>query len=291
MSLSAIPQIPASAKGYSLRANVNCAIAAATIGGVVLPLLLMQAFLDGMPPKGEVARELSSTLGKGTSEVPLFGGIFQVPLPVTPAVFQFNDPRSGFELIKALALQNQLPSPYKTDIVVYDVPDQGTLKVTAWHQDDPRGEQAHNHPWADENGDSFISYIVRGGYTETIVNPDGTETVRELRAGDINVARYDQFHKVSNILSGTLTVLMCAPRAVVAPGNEAWGYLVFKDVDGTPLTTGVMVGMNDPRVKDTTFVARAAVQNSGPLRGALMKMPAPVTGAQLVANGAAVVEG
>lgn len=288
MSLAARPIVPASAAGYSLRVNVEAALAKATVDGVVQPLLLMDAFLAGMPPAGD-ARELSSSLGKGATEVPLFGSIFNVPFPITPVAFEFDGPRSGYELLKALAVNAQLPSPYKTDIVAYDQPNQGTLKVTAWHGDDPRGEKAHNHPWADEEGLSFISYIVRGGYTERNVAIDGTVTEKTYRAGDLNYARYDEFHTVGQILPGTLTILMCAPRAVVAPGFEPWGYLVFEDIDGTRLETGVLVGMNDPRVKDTTFVQRAAVQNVG-LRAPLAKAPAPVTGAALIEGGATPVK-
>ena len=46
--------------------------------------------------------------------------------------------------------------------------------------------------------------------------------------------------------------------------------------------------MSDPRVRDGSFVQRAAVQNVG-LRAALAKSPPPVTGAELVAHGAAPI--
>lgn len=290
MSLLAAPVVPASAQSYSLEANVRNAIALATVDGAVQPLLLMHFFIQGMPAKGDgPERELSSQLGKGATSVPLFGSTFNVPFPITPVAFEVEGVKSSFELVKALAAEGQLASPYKTDTVVFDQADQGTLKVTNWHGDDPRGETAHNHPWADKDGLSFISYIVRGGYTETITAADGTQTVREYRAGDINIARYAEFHTVGNILPGTLTILMCAPRAVVPEGYQPWGYLVFKDEAGNKLDTGVLVGMNDPRVKDTTFIARAAVQNV-PLRAPLVKMPAPVTGADVVASGGKVVK-
>lgn len=284
MSLASTAIIPPSAAGYSLTANVNRALTLATVNGAVQPLLLMHFFIQGMPARGTVARELSSALGKGTTEVPLFGSVFNVPLPIDPVAIEFDGPKSGYEVIKALAVAGQLPSPYKTDTVVFDQADQGTLKVTAWHQDDPRGEIAHNHPWSDETGVSFVSYIVRGGYTETRTNVDGTTVTRTYVAGDLNTSRYDEFHTVSDILPGTLTILMCAPRAVVAEGNQPWGYLVFKDAAGAPTATGALVGLNDPRVADRSFVVRAAVQNPG-LRVPLCKMPAPVTGAALVANG------
>lgn len=287
--LSATPIIPASAANYSLRENVERALALATVDGVVQPLLLAHYFIGGMPAPGAVARELSSSLGKGATEVPLFGSVFNVPMPVDPVVFEIDGPRSGYELIKALAAHGQLPSPYKTDSVVFDNADQGTLKITLWHKDDPRGETPHNHPWADKDGLSFISYIVRGGYTETRTNVDGTTETVTYVAGQTNTARYDEFHTVSNIQPGTLTILMCAPRAVVAPGNEPWGYITFKDLDGTPLPTGVLVGMNDPRVKDAAFIAKAAVQNPG-LRVPLVKMPAPVTGQALIDGGATPVK-
>jgi len=265
MSLAAVPIIPESAKGYSLRRNVLAALSQATEAvwseegdptTTVHPMLLMHHFLQGMPAAGENARELSSSLGQGSTESPLFDKVFQVPLPIEEQNFAFDAEQSTYELLKALDAAGNLPSPYKTDIVVFDNADMGTLKITKWHQDDPRGEVPHNHPWADEEGVSFISYIVRGGYTETITNTDGTTTTREYRAGDRNVAMYADFHTVGNILPGTLTILMCAPRAVVETKGEEWGYLIFDDNGKAE-----RVGMKDPRVADQSFLHRAAVLN------------------------------
>lgn len=289
-AVAATPIIPESAKDYSLSANVQAALSEASEVVyreglapeiVVHPLLLCHFFLEGMPAPGEAARELSSALGMGSTESPLFDKVFEVPLPINEGEFGFSASASideleaaiaaareagsetaeitvngtGKGLATALNVNNALPSPYKTDIVVFDHADMGTLKITKWHQDDPRGENPHNHPWADADGMSFISYIVRGGYTETITALDGTTTSRDYRAGDLNYARYASFHTVGNILPGTLTVLMCAPRAVVETKGEEWGYLLFED--GQP----VRVGMNDSRVKDNSFLSRAAVLN------------------------------
>ena len=273
MSLAAVPVIPDSAKGYSVVNNVLNALAEASetvysIDGpprvIVHPLLLCHYFLTGMPTPGDTKRELSSSTGRGTFESPLFDKVFQVPLPIDEESFRFEAEASTNEILKILAKSNQLANPYKTDIVVFDNPDMGTLKITRWHEDDPRGETPHNHPWADENGVSFVSYIVRGGYDETITNLDGTTETRTYRAGDRNVARYAEFHTVSNIQPGTLTVLMCAPRAVLADADQQpWGYIVFEDTEGNPLDRAELVGMNDPRTRDATFLQRAAVLNAG----------------------------
>lgn len=271
MSLAATPVIPNSAKVYSLKANVLEALSLAskttyTVEGppvtTVHPLLLCHHFLQGMPEPGSEARELDTTMGRGKTDSPLFDKVFHVPLPVPQgASFDLPEDATTTDLLRALEAQEQLASPYKTDIIVYDQADQGTLKITKWHADDPRGETPHNHPWADEEGLSFISYIVRGGYTETITNLDGSTETRQYRAGDLNIAKYAEFHTVSEILPGTLTILMCAPRAVVAEGDQPWGYIVFEDADGMPIETAELVGMNDPRTKDVTFLERGAVLN------------------------------
>lgn len=277
MSLAATPQIPPSARGYSLQANVANALSKATeaVYGpdgaptlIVHPLLLCHYFLDGMPEPGDEARELSSEISRGQLDSPLFSKIFHVPLPIDEATFNFSEAaeQATWQLVNLLNEAGQLPTDYKTDIIVFDQADQGTLKITQWHADDPRGETPHNHPWADEEGLSFISYIVRGGYTETITYLDGTTETRTYRAGDRNVARYANFHTVSDIQPGTLTILMCAPRAVVAEGDQPWGYIVFEDLNGNPLDTAELVGMNDPRTKDPNFLQRAGIMNPAPFR-------------------------
>jgi quercetin dioxygenase-like cupin family protein len=97
---------------------------------------------------------------------------------------------------------------YKTELVVERVPDR-TVKILWWYADDPRTEP-HNHPWA------FTSERYR-------VASDGTidhETV-VVRAGDVNVVPADVYHRVTDVLPGTVTRMTCG---TAAQGN-AWGYL------------------------------------------------------------------
>ncbi len=251
------PVIPESAKNYSLKQNVDVALYEATEGEKTTQLmLLMHYFLQGMPePSGE-ARKLASTASFGETESPMFDKVFHVPLPIDERKqFSHSETRGALDLLADVGAADCLPSPYKTDIVVFDSPDMGTLKITKWHQDDPRGETPHNHPWCDKDGLSFISYIARGGYDETITEPSGETKTRTFRKGDLNFAHWEDFHTVHNILPGTLTILMCAPRAIVEKKGYEWGYLIFGE-DGPEYAP-----MNDPRVKDETFLQRAAVQN------------------------------
>ncbi len=216
---------------------------------------MMDAFLYGMPEYVEPTRTLGSSPNKSAKESPLFSKVFHVPLP-EPDELKF-DIGQATALEAFSKVQGSLPNPYKTDIIVYDHADRGTLKITSWHQDDPRGEIPHDHPWEDDEGLSFVSYIVRGGYTETLYDSvTGETTIKQYRQGDLNYARSGEYHTVSNILPSTLTVLMCAPRKVVPEGQDPWGYLLIND-DGTT----EKVGLSDPRVRDNNFRVRAAVQN------------------------------
>lgn len=255
-TLAETPIIPDNAAGYSTIANAkNARDKAQMPDGTVDVLLLVHHFLRGMPPATEATRALSSTAGPKAKESPLFDKVFHVPLPWKAEQVEFSGPQEPVAVFKAMDDAGNMPGPYKTDIVVYDHADRGTLKITQWHEDDPRGEHPHNHPWADEESTSFVSYIVRGGYTETITDIEGNKTTRDYRAGDLNIAKYTEFHSVDGILPGTLTVLMCAPRAIVKEKGTEWGFLLFND--GKP----ERVGMTDPRVKDDSFLQRAAVQN------------------------------
>jgi len=256
-TLAAIPIIPDNAAGYSTIANAKNALDKAQMpDGSVSLFLLVHHFLEGMPEAIAGTRALPGTRGPNSTESPLFDKIFHVPLPWKGGDVDLPEERNPVALLKALDRSGNLTAPYKTDIVVYDHADRGTLKITQWHADDPRGEHPHNHPWADEEHTSFVSYIVRGGYTETITDNNGETTSRDYRAGDLNIAKYTDFHAVNNILPGTLTILMCAPRAVVKEKGTEWGYLLFEE------GRSERVGMNDPRVKDETFLQRAAVQNA-----------------------------
>lgn len=155
---------------------------------------------------------------------------------------------------------------YKTEIALYDGPGVdvlvpyypevggglpqpielkiGTLKLTWWHAGDPR-PLPHNHPWRDEGGVSFRSSILSGGYTETVYRLDGSTEQRVYRAGDVNIARHDEYHVVSEVLPQTVTLMACGPRVKPEEGQSPWGYLLTGD-DGRM----VAVGPTHPSVMD-----------------------------------------
>ena len=56
---------------------------------------------------------------------------------------------------------------------------------------DPR-EETHSHPWG-----WSASLILAGGYREHRCTPDGAETIRELRPGDLNVIHAADRHRVT----------------------------------------------------------------------------------------------
>jgi len=138
-------------------------------------------------------------------------------------------------------------SSFKTETTIYDGPG-GTIKINCWSKKDPRPDR-HNHPWKDEDGVAFISYILKGGYTETVefVDENGETQVetRTYRAGDKNVARWDEFHTVDEVLPDTVTLMICGPR-YTPPGGHAWGYRI----------EGEFVPANDAKVADPTFFSR-----------------------------------
>ena len=55
---------------------------------------------------------------------------------------------------------------------------------------DPRGA-VHSHPWG-----WSASLILAGGYREYRCGPDGSEIVRELRPGDLNLLEADDAHRI-----------------------------------------------------------------------------------------------
>ena len=147
---------------------------------------------------------------------------------------------------------------YKSEVVVYDGPG-GTIKINYWGSSDPR-EEAHNHPFRDEDDVSFTAYLLGGGYTDKrlTVADDGTvvEQIKVFRAGDVNVVQYSEYHTVYDVLPGTVTIMVCGPRYKPANG-DAWGYLVQNP------DTGLFekVGPNDPRVANPNFVASFKAMN------------------------------
>lgn len=149
---------------------------------------------------------------------------------------------------------------YKTELVVYDGPG-GTIKINYWSAPDPRRDP-HNHPWKivgednfDEelNGVSFVAHIIEGGYEETVVYKGGAYGGgRTYRAGDKNVAYWDEFHTVDSVLPGTVTVMVCGPRFTPPEGaSHAWGYQIERE----------FIPANDPRVSDPSFFGRFVAIN------------------------------
>lgn len=144
---------------------------------------------------------------------------------------------------------------YKTEIVVYDGPG-GTIKINYWSGKDPR-EESHNHPWKGEDGVSFVSYILQGGYTETVKYlEDGVWKTRKntYRAGDKNTAMWAEFHTVDEVLPNTVTLMVCGPR-YTPPEGQAWGYVHPEGGVNT------VIGANDPKVADPTFFPRFLALN------------------------------
>lgn len=125
---------------------------------------------------------------------------------------------------------------YKTELVL-ERTDERTEKLVWWHADDPRPEP-HNHPWR------FTSTILHGGYTEDRWwSDDGalcTDTLTYRADGTENGNRNDVpsevFHRVYDVLPGTVTHMMCGPAA---PGN-AWHYLDL-DVVGVDYPDGALI--------------------------------------------------
>lgn len=145
---------------------------------------------------------------------------------------------------------------YKTEVVVYDGPG-GTIKINYWSAPDPRRDP-HNHPWKildkddDLYGVSFVSYIIAGGYEETVVYKNGARLQRSYRAGDKNTAMWDEFHTVDSVLPGTVTVMVCGPRFTPPEGaSNSWGYQI----------DGEFVPANDKKVADPTFFGRFVAIN------------------------------
>lgn len=121
----------------------------------------------------------------------------------------------------------RIPKPdgngyFRTAVDVFRSPEL-TAKIHYWHSED-EVEQPHNHPWKDSEGVSFRSYILAGGYTETVykvVDGEVESETKEYKQGDVNVNYYDTYHVVSNVLPNTITFMVCGNQV---EGNE-WGYL------------------------------------------------------------------
>lgn len=99
-----------------------------------------------------------------------------------------------------------------------------TVKLHHWHCADER-EKPHNHPWCDVNGVSFTSHILVGGYEEIVYWFDAAgqvqSEIRKYKAGDKNVSFYREYHTITSVEPGTVTLMVCGNQV---PLNE-WGYL------------------------------------------------------------------
>lgn len=72
----------------------------------------------------------------------------------------------------------------------------------------------HNHPWA-----WSASVVLAGGYTEMRGGP-GLEYTRAHREGDLVLFRPDDYHRITTVEPGTVTLFLCGRE------THNWGFLV-----------------------------------------------------------------
>lgn len=118
---------------------------------------------------------------------------------------------------------------YKTELVLFSSPER-TEKVNWWHGDDPR-QEPHNHPWKNNEGVSFVSTILKGGYTErkteTLNGEWSNYIVSKYGEGDKNIVKHNEFHVVYDVLPNTVTHMVCYDQVE----NNEWGYLDLETME------------------------------------------------------------
>lgn len=129
-----------------------------------------------------------------------------------------------------LHLPNSNGDVYKTELVEERSPER-TIKWNFWHLPDVDGPRSkpHNHPWKDDDGVSFRSTIIAGGYTEkrfwVETDHEGRKHVKTsehtYKAGDVNVMPFEVFHLVTAVEPGTVARMVCGKGVP----NAEWGYL------------------------------------------------------------------
>jgi hypothetical protein len=74
----------------------------------------------------------------------------------------------------------------------------------------------HSHPW------NFYSLILKGGYYEDIIRPDGYTSRITRRLLSLEYRFYDAYHKVIQLIKPTWTLVLVSPKKE----GYTWGYLV-----------------------------------------------------------------
>lgn len=104
-------------------------------------------------------------------------------------------------------------SPYITRTLLPRVLGHRVMIHRIWRHD--RDRWRHNHPWRTAR---FV--VVCGGYVEERADDSGHPVTRRLSPGDVNRLDADDFHRVTYVLPGTVTVGLVGERC------QAWGFLV-----------------------------------------------------------------
>lgn len=111
--------------------------------------------------------------------------------------------------------------PYLTRYIIARTP-LFRIFLHRFHQPDP-DHDLHNHPWR------AFSVIIRGGYTEWFSSPSFTKQVgnyafsRSFRWGDVNHLEFDEYHRITDILPGTWSLVFGGPYV------RDWGFMVNGD--------------------------------------------------------------
>lgn len=79
----------------------------------------------------------------------------------------------------------------------------------------PDGDRhMHNHPWA-----WLAAVVLAGGYTEER-DSGGRRVTLTHAAGDLNMFRTDDYHRIVEVEPGTVTLFLCGRE------TQDWGFLV-----------------------------------------------------------------
>lgn len=70
----------------------------------------------------------------------------------------------------------------------------------------------HDHPF------DFVSFILRGGYTELLALSDGSTESRTFGVGDIIKRKAEDAHSIVHVLPGTLTFVLSGKK------RKEWGF-------------------------------------------------------------------
>lgn len=116
--------------------------------------------------------------------------------------------------IKLITTDNNKPYLYRWSILKTK-----NFAIKVHHIVDSDDACLHSHPW------KFISFILKGGYNEWVLNEDGTKSVKTYKPFSILKRKAEHFHRLELRQDKNGNLIPATTFVITFKKTQTWGFI------------------------------------------------------------------